>query len=353
MSHRRDRRNERERGDTNEPWAGERATYEFDDARHFASRDQETGQSRFAQRGQSTEERMPEDDSARRFPGGTPGLRAPERGRAPDPRERERGYYGSGGSYGYGGGFEQEGPHGHDDYNEYRAGGDLGRGNEEFYEATGGFGYDTSAYGRHGLGYPGHGELRGGLRSGQPTRGQIREDQQRRASGHEDARQGYSQGSGYWQSGGEQHHEQGSGYGDASRHTDGRGHEGGGTRAPRGRFYGRTPQGYTRSDERIREDVCDQLCHGHIDPSDVSVKVEGGMVHLEGFVTSRSEKFHVEELAANVLGVKDVENRLRVRREQPSTSAASTQPGESRAREGESGANNGHGQPGQANGARG
>jgi hypothetical protein len=42
-----------------------------------------------------------------------------------------------------------------------------------------------------------------------------------------------------------------------------------------GPHAGRGPRGYTRSDERIREDVCDRLCeHGFVDASDVEVRVD-------------------------------------------------------------------------------
>jgi len=272
------------------------------------------GRSRFAQRGVSYEERMRDDDSAQRFPGSAR-TREDERydQRSADPRRD--GWYGSGGSYGYGGGFEHQGEQG---YRAPEERGAYGRGDEEFYETTGGFGYNVSAYGAEGLGYPGADEDRYGSRGAGGRKPEPQRD---------DPRKGYAQDSGYAQSGGArpEHTGQGSGYGSSDQHSDGRGHEGGGTRRffgsssaggqpGRGRFYGRTPQGYTRSDERIREDVCDRLSHGHIDPSDITVKVEGGVVTLEGFANSRADKFHAEEVADAVLGVRDIDNRLRVRK---------------------------------------
>ncbi|MFT3926884.1 MAG: BON domain-containing protein [Myxococcales bacterium] len=83
-------------------------------------------------------------------------------------------------------------------------------------------------------------------------------------------------------------------------------------RSTRGPFFGRAPLGYTRSDERIRDDVCDQLMLGHVDPSAVSVSVSAGEVTLEGSVETRRAKYMVEEVAASVLGVREVNNRLRV-----------------------------------------
>ena len=81
----------------------------------------------------------------------------------------------------------------------------------------------------------------------------------------------------------------------------------------RGPHAGRGPRGYTRSDERIREDVCDRLCeHGFIDASDVEVRVTGGEVTLLGTVRGRQEKRAAEDLADQVSGVKQVHNELRV-----------------------------------------
>lgn len=82
----------------------------------------------------------------------------------------------------------------------------------------------------------------------------------------------------------------------------------------RGRHFGKSPQGYTRSDDRIREEICDRLMQGDVDPSEISVRVSGGEVTLEGRVEGRDEKYHVETLAESVLGVKDVDNRLKVSR---------------------------------------
>lgn len=81
-----------------------------------------------------------------------------------------------------------------------------------------------------------------------------------------------------------------------------------------GRFAGRGPRGYQRSDERIREDVCDLLLEAdHIDASDVTVHVSGGEVTLEGSVPSRSMKRAAEDLVDAVSGVVNVSNQLRVR----------------------------------------
>lgn len=82
------------------------------------------------------------------------------------------------------------------------------------------------------------------------------------------------------------------------------------------RRQGRGPRNYQRSDDRIREDICEQLMRGWMDADDVDVRVEKGEVTLSGTVRSRDEKRAIEDLAEDVLGVKDVHNELRVAREQ-------------------------------------
>ncbi|MEO8714216.1 MAG: BON domain-containing protein [Acetobacteraceae bacterium] len=77
---------------------------------------------------------------------------------------------------------------------------------------------------------------------------------------------------------------------------------------------GRGPRGYTRSDERIREDVSDRLTENPVlDASDIEVTVAGGEVTLAGSVDSRYSKRLAEDLADDVSGVKHVQNNLRVR----------------------------------------
>ena len=79
----------------------------------------------------------------------------------------------------------------------------------------------------------------------------------------------------------------------------------------RGRFTGRGPKGYVRSDERILEDVNERLEeHGDLDPSDIAVSVSRGEITLEGSVTDRWSKRLAEDLAHSVSGVRDVQNRL-------------------------------------------
>ncbi len=94
--------------------------------------------------------------------------------------------------------------------------------------------------------------------------------------------------------------------------------------APRPRLlskYPPGPKGYQRSDERIREDICDRLMKAanHIDSSQVTVEVSGAKVLLEGTVPDRRMKHAIEDVADSCLGVQDIDNRLRV---QPAPPAA-------------------------------
>ena len=83
----------------------------------------------------------------------------------------------------------------------------------------------------------------------------------------------------------------------------------------RGPYSGRAPRGYRRSDERIREDVCERFTDdGDLDPSDVEISVDTGEVTLVGTVATRAQKRLAEDIADGIFGVVEVHNRLRVRR---------------------------------------
>ncbi|HEV2864101.1 MAG TPA: BON domain-containing protein [Pyrinomonadaceae bacterium] len=82
---------------------------------------------------------------------------------------------------------------------------------------------------------------------------------------------------------------------------------------------GRGPKNYRRSDERIREDINDRLTeHDWLDASDIEVSVLAGEVTLSGAVESRHAKRLAEDIAESVVGVTNVQNNLRVRRERTS-----------------------------------
>jgi hypothetical protein len=79
-------------------------------------------------------------------------------------------------------------------------------------------------------------------------------------------------------------------------------------------YSGRGPKNYSRSDERIKEDICDELSSDpECDAENVEIEVKDGMVTLSGEVPSRKMKHRAEDIADQARGVKDVENRIRVK----------------------------------------
>ena len=80
-----------------------------------------------------------------------------------------------------------------------------------------------------------------------------------------------------------------------------------------GPYSGRGPRNYRRSDERIKEDVCERLTYyGQLDASNIEVEVENSEVILKGTVDSRHSKRMAEDIAESVSGVRDVHNQLRI-----------------------------------------
>ncbi|QEZ44836.1 BON domain-containing protein [Cupriavidus oxalaticus] len=73
------------------------------------------------------------------------------------------------------------------------------------------------------------------------------------------------------------------------------------------------PKGYQRSDERIREEICERLAHApYVDVQDVEVDVEGGVVRLSGNVRDRRQKYCIEDIADDVFGVREIHNGIRL-----------------------------------------
>jgi hypothetical protein len=78
-------------------------------------------------------------------------------------------------------------------------------------------------------------------------------------------------------------------------------------------FSGVGPKGYRKSDERIREDVCESLArHPGVDASDIEVSVKEGHVTLRGTVPNRWMKRQAEDAVEYVPGVEDVRIDLTV-----------------------------------------
>jgi len=193
----------------------------------------------------------------------------------------------------------------------YRGGGDFGRESRDYggdhdrgrRERGGFFGGGPGGFGGGGLG--GYGSS-GGFGGYQGERYGFGNDDNRRGGSRGDS------GSSGWQGG-----RGGDDRGMMDRAGDALGSwlgEDDRDREYGGRHHrGRGPKGYTRSDDRIREDVSDRLSQDpHIDASDIEVSVSGGEVTLSGTVQRRFDKRHAEDLAERVSGVKHVQNNLRV-----------------------------------------
>ena len=95
-----------------------------------------------------------------------------------------------------------------------------------------------------------------------------------------------------------------------------------------GPHRGKGPMGYQRSDERIREMVCEALADDDmIDASQIHVTVKDGEVTLAGTVDNRRVKREAEDCVASVAGVRDVQIQLRVRDEMRMNQTGSSQIG--------------------------
>ena len=81
-------------------------------------------------------------------------------------------------------------------------------------------------------------------------------------------------------------------------------------------FAGRGPQGYKRSDDRIVEDINEAMTRDHdLDATNISVEAKDGEVILKGSVSDRESKRRAEEIAESCSGVQDVQNQIRIKRD--------------------------------------
>jgi hypothetical protein len=98
-------------------------------------------------------------------------------------------------------------------------------------------------------------------------------------------------------------------------------------------YRGRGPLNYTRSDERIREDLNERLTDADdLDASGITVEVSNGVATLSGSVEERWMKHRAEDLADSCSGVRDVHNQIQVKssmQRNVSTSGTSAYPGTS------------------------
>lgn len=175
----------------------------------------------------------------------------------------------------------------------------YGRGMREDYEGRGmqeGYGsgrrYDSSSNRGYDSNYYGAGSTRGSYDES------MRDYNSMQGSGMRDS--GYTQG----------------GYGNMGGYSQSYGSERGqnwGESRGEGRFMGRGPKGYQRSDERIKEEVCDALTRDpSVDASEIEVDVKDRVVTLKGSVDERNMKRLAEDCAERVQGVGDVKNEIRV-----------------------------------------
>jgi len=82
---------------------------------------------------------------------------------------------------------------------------------------------------------------------------------------------------------------------------------------PIGFYQGVGPRGYQRSDQAIYEAVNEHLMiDDELDARGIQVHVQGGLVTLDGQVSSRYERRLADVLASGVRGVKHVANKLRI-----------------------------------------
>ena len=94
------------------------------------------------------------------------------------------------------------------------------------------------------------------------------------------------------------------------------------SRASHDSHRGKGPRNFTRSDDRIRETVCEALGDDdQIDATNLDVTVKNGEVTLAGIVDDRRMKRLAEDCVESLPGVKDVQNQIRVHSERNEQSA--------------------------------
>jgi hypothetical protein len=228
---------------------------------------------------------------------------------------------------------------------------DQGREQRDRYSGYGNFGQGD--YSRQGA-WPGQGEGRyaggqGGYRGGtqEPNYGYGRGGRQQEPRYGREA--GSSGTSMYGRSFSDYGYSGGSGwnepYGEGQQYTsrgDYGGQYGSGTGERMGEHRGKGPKGYQRSDDRIKELICERLHDDpHIDPSDVTISVQGGKVTLEGTVDSRQTKNAIEDVAEQ-FGTQEVQNNLRVQRSSQAGESGSRAAGKSATEENEKGGKQRH-----------
>jgi osmotically-inducible protein OsmY len=196
--------------------------------------------------------------------------------------------------------------------------------------------YGGEAYGEGGRGqgyYSGgvYGESQRGGQGSYPDQEQWRGESGRAFYGRRDEQSGYGgMRGGYgggWESGQGGGGQYGQGQYEAERYGERgweSGRERGGIRGTVGRLFGRGPKGYKRSDERIKEDICERLWRSdNVDSSEVTITVKEGEVTLSGTVPERWMRHEIENIVDDSMGVKEIDNSIRIRRQTDETGAES------------------------------
>ena len=204
---------------------------------------------------------------------------------------------------------------------DYGRGETYGRGQQQGYgssgQSQGGYGGQREQYGqreRGGYGGGGTEYQRGGSRGEQQrSYGEFREPG-RSASTEWRPEESSRYGRQYESQSFEQPYPPGfqGDFGSSQRST--RSGSGGEGYSGYGSHRGKGPKGYTRSDDRLKEVICEKLSDDPmIDASEISIDVTSQVVKLTGTVDDRATKYEVEELIERCGGVKDIDNQLRVR----------------------------------------
>lgn len=89
--------------------------------------------------------------------------------------------------------------------------------------------------------------------------------------------------------------------------------------------FGKGPKGWKRSDERIKEEVCEVLFRDqHLDATNIEVSVQDGNVTLSGTIDSRFGKRHAEECIEHLSGVEDIRNEIKISKTEGQSSSSSS-----------------------------
>ncbi len=84
----------------------------------------------------------------------------------------------------------------------------------------------------------------------------------------------------------------------------------------KGVHSGKGPRNYQRSDERLREIICERLTDDPaVDARELEVEVRNHEVTITGYVADKRMKHRIEDVVDGVYGIHHVENRVRINSE--------------------------------------